>query len=412
MTASDRREFLQQSAAGLASMAIVPELEDAARIWHPHRAVNVAVVGAGRQGREILAELSRFENVNVVAVVEPDARRRRRGIRRTKGAAEYADWKEMLGKHGDVTAAFVATPTHLHRDVALGFLEAGKHVYCEAPMASTVEDLRAMAKAAVGAKSKFQVGHHARSNPVYKLARSFYRSGSIERLVSMRCQSHRKSTWRVVSSDKVKERAFNWRLYSETSSGLPGEVGSHLVDTLHWFTKKTPRSVRGMGATLLHRDDREVPDTVLCTFDYGDGINLVLDATLANSYESEHALLCGTMGTIKLAGRYGWLFKEADAPVQGWEVYANRQQFHDEQGITLIADATKLASQGKLKEGIGLPHPELHYAVERFLQSCEEDKPVCCTALDGLRAGIIGVKAHEAVASGQEVALPEDLFKV
>jgi hypothetical protein len=50
------------------------------------------------------------------------------------------------------------------------------------------------------------------------------------------------------------------------------------------------------------------------------------------------------------------MFKEADAPTQGWEVYANRQQFHNDEGITLIAGATKLAEQGKLKEGVGLPH--------------------------------------------------------
>ena len=50
------------------------------------------------------------------------------------------------------------------------------------------------------------------------------------------------------------------------------------------------------------------------------------------------------------------------------------QQFHDEQGITLIADATKLAAQGKLKEGIGLPHPELYYGLERGLVRADRDR--------------------------------------
>ena len=49
------------------------------------------------------------------------------------------------------------------------------------------------------------------------------------------------------------------------------------------------------------------------------------------------------MGTIKMAETFGWLFKEADAPTQGWEVYASREKFHSEEGITLIADASQNA---------------------------------------------------------------------
>ena len=73
-----------------------------------------------------------------------------------------------------------------------------------------------------------------------------------------------------------------------------------------------------------------------------------------------------------MAWSHGWMFKEADAPTQGWEVYANRQQFHNDEGITLIADATKLASQGKLKQGVGLPHDSLYYSLFDFLKAISE----------------------------------------
>ena len=71
-------------------------------------------------------------------------------------------------------------------------------------------------------------------------------------------------------------------------------------------------------------------------------------------------MFCGSNASIKLAWTAGWMFKEADAPTQGWEVYANRQQYFNDEGITLIADATKLASQGKLKEGIGLQNDSIY----------------------------------------------------
>ena len=412
MSPSDRRTFLQSAAGIAAGMAITPDPQVLGAVYRPPTAVTVGVIGCGPQGREILSELAKFEDVNVAGVCDLDSRRLRRAVRRTKAAKGYADWKEMMAKDPSIQAVFVATPTHLHKDIALGLLESGKHVYCEAPMASSVADLKAMAAAAKGAKTTFQVGHPARSNPVYKLARSFFRSGSIDDVVSLQGSWHRKTSWRTPTQDASKEKAMNWRLYKETSSGLPGEVGSHLYDALHWFTKRVPTSVSGQGSTLLYDDGRQVPDTVLYRFAFDDGVTLVVEATLANSFGSSHILLNGTMGTIKLAGRHGWLFKEADAPVQGWEVYANRQQFHDERGITLIADATKLASQGKLKEGVGLPHPELYYGVERFLASVSEGKPVACTAEDGLRAAAIAIRAHEATLANGTVEIENDLFKV
>ncbi|MAG56660.1 MAG: hypothetical protein CMJ83_10255 [Planctomycetes bacterium] len=412
MSSTDRREFLHSAAGLAAAAAIVPSAAELEAVWRPRRAIDVAVIGGGRQGRDILAELAKIEGVNVAAVCELDKRRLRRALRRTTGAKGYSEWNKMLAAHAGVTAVFVATPTHLHKDVVIGLLRAGKHVYCEAPMASTIDDAKAIAKAGLSAKTTFQVGHYARANPVYKLARSFYRSGSIETLISARCQWHRKTTWRLATSDASREKVLNWRLYQATSSGLPGEFGSHWFDAIRWFTRKTPVSVRGVGSTMLHNDGREIPDTVLCQFDFGEGVSMLFDATLANSFGSRHALLNGTMGTIKLAGRHGWLFKEADAPVQGWEVYANRQQFHDESGITLIADATQLAAQGRLKDGVGLPHPELHYSLERFLQSATEGKPVCCTALDGLYAAAVSIKAHEAVLANAEIKIDPSLFKV
>jgi predicted dehydrogenase len=132
-------------------------------------------------------------------------------------------------------------------------------------------------------------------------------------------------------------------------------------------------------------------------------------ASLANSYEGRYEVLYGTNAAIKLAWSHGWMFKEADAPTQGWEVYANRQQFHNDEGITLIADATQLASQGKLKEGVGLPHPSAYYAVSDFLRACAGGGAVPVTAEDALAATAVGIAAHEAVKSGRTVEITQEM---
>ena len=105
------------------------------------------------------------------------------------------------------------------------------------------------------------------------------------------------------------------------------------------------------------------------------------------------------------------MFKEADAPTQGWEVYANRQQILNDVGITLIADATQLASQGKLKDGVGLPYSSLYYGLSDFIKSVVDGKAVATSAEEGMRTAIVSILTNQAIASGSEVAIPADLLK-
>lgn len=399
--AIERREFLIQTAGALGAMAILPEHALAGRAFAGEQ-IRVGVIGTGRQGRAILAELAKLEAANVVAIADIDEARLRAGVRRARGAEGYSGHRELLEKAA-VDAVFVATPTHTHREVAGDAAGAGVHVYCEAPMAQTADDCASLVRAARESTKVFHVGLPARSNPVYQLARTFYRSDAVRDLVGMRAQHHRKTSWGAPGGD-------NWRLDPEQSVGLAGELGTPQFDVFHWYTGKYPRKVRGYGGVRHWRDGREVADTVALQLAFDDGAVLQYDATLANSYGGIHEVLHGSNAAIKLAWTHGWMFKEADAPTQGWEVYANRQQFHRDEGITLIADATKLASQGKLQEGVGLPHEPLYYAVADFLQSCVEGSPAVVGAEEGMRATVVGILADRAVRTGEEVEIsPEAL---
>ena len=159
----------------------------------------------------------------------------------------------------------------------------------------------------------------------------------------------------------------------------------------------------GHGDIRLHDDGRSVHDTIACTLIFEDGAALQYGATLANSYNGTHELFHGSNAAIKLAWSHGWMFKEADAPTQGWEVYANRQQFHNDEGITLIAGATKLSEQGKLKEGVGLPNTSLYYALENWLYAIAGNAEVACPIGEAVRATAVGIAAHRATRDGTSV---------
>lgn len=408
---TDRRTFLGKTATAVAGLSILPA-GSLAFDFSQRAPVRVAVIGAGRQGRGVLGELAKFEGVELVALCDTDQRRLDSGIRRTRGAEAYSSHKALLDKAKSFDAVCIATPTHTHREVATDAMTAGVHVYCEAPLEATVEDAAALTKAARESSKVFQVGLHARSNPVYRLARSFFRSDAVRGLVSVHGQNHRKTSWRVPANDPAREKTLNWRLDPAVSLGLAGEWGTHQFDTVHWFTGRYPVSVRGSGSVRLHEDGREIADTIACQLAFKNGTVMSYDATLANSYGGRFETLFGTNAAIKLAETHAWMFKEADAPTQGWEVYANRQQFHNDEGITLIAGATKLADQGKLQEGVGLPHPPLYYALGDFLKSVSEGAKVACSAEEGYRSTVVGIRAAQAVATGEEVEIAESDMRV
>jgi predicted dehydrogenase len=405
-----RRDFLVQAASVVGAMALMPDVLPAAPVIRG-APMRVAVVGLGRQGRAIIAELGKIEATSVAALCDSDPSRLEAGVRRSNGAAGYADHRALLEKAADFDAIIIATPTHLHKDIVLAALAAGKHVYCEAPLAHTIEDAEAIAKAARGSKSIFFSGLDARSNPVYALARGFFRTDAVRDTVSLHARWHQKNSWRIPASEPAREKAFNWRLDKELSIGLPGELGTIQIDVFNWYTEKFPVRVMGAGSIRFHKDGREVHDTTAATFVYPDGLTLTLEHTLANSYQGRFEVLHGSNAAIRLAATHGWMFKEADAPTQGWEVYANRQQFHRDEGITLIAGATKLAEQGKLKEGVGLPNSPLWYALADFVRSVTEGKPPASSAGDGFRATAMGILANRAITTGSVIEIDPKMLQ-
>lgn len=412
MSGIDRRDFLVQSAGALSALALLPSVGMAFPTFRG-AATSIGVIGVGDQGRSALAELAKIEQANVVAICDTDDGRLKAGLRRVRGVQGYATHQEMLEKHPEISAVIIATPTHTHRAIAEDAVRAGKHVYCEAPLAYTIEDCQAIVEAARGSEKVFQAGLQGRSNPIYKLARTFFVTDSVRDLVSLYGQCNQKSSWRQPAPTPEQEKARNWRLDPALSHGLAGELGPHQFDVFHWYTGRYPVRVFGTGGIRFWEDGRpaEMPDTIALTMMFEDGSTLQYGATLANSFGGKHEVLFGSNAAIKLSWGHGWMFKEHDAPTQGWEVYANRQRFYDDEGITLIADATQLASQGKLKEGVGLPNSSLYYALADFIKSVTEGTPVACSADEGLRATVVGIKADEAVRGGGLVEIDSALLR-
>src|SRR5438552_3010246 len=288
--------------------------------------VKCAVVGLGAWGREILATLSRLKTAELVAVCDTYPVSLKRAASSAPKAQGMEDYRRILDDK-EVRAVIVGTPTHKHREIVIAALQAGKHVYCEAPLAHTIEDARAIALAAKAARKQvFQAGLQTRSNAQRRFLLDFIRTGATGKTVKAHAQWHKKQSWRATSASADREKELNRR----TSVGLVGEIGIHQIDTLAWFLNAQPVSVTGFGSLVQWRDGRDVPDTVEAVFEFPEGVRVTCEGTLANSFDADYELLYGTDAAIMTRGNKAWLSKEVDSPLLGGEGYAQKDQSYKE----------------------------------------------------------------------------------
>lgn len=401
--------------------------------------IKVAVIGLGLWGREILSTLGRLPQAEVAAVCDTYAASLRRAGNAAPGATQTADYKTILDNK-DIKAVVIATPTHQHKDIAVAALKAGKHVYCEAPLANTMEDAREIAKSAKSfPKQIFQAGFQLRADPERNYVFPFLRSGAIGKAVLARAQWHKKESWRAASANPEHEKELNWRLSKETSIGLAGEIGAHQIDQTSWYLSAQPVSAIGFGTIALWKDGRDVPDTVQAVIEYPDNVRLMYDATLADSFEAEYEVYYGTFAAIMVREDRAWIFKEVDSPMLGWEVYGKKEAFHAETGYVLTADATKTTSLGTGSTDTAPTNTPLFYslqtflansndltaAIEDFIASYGADDPnalveqiskmprkAAAGYLEGFRATVTAIKVNEAIVTGQRIVFKPEWFEL
>jgi predicted dehydrogenase len=193
-----------------------------------------------------------------------------------------------------------------------------------------------------------------------------------------------------------------------------GEVGIHQLDLMSQYLGTRPSAIVGSGGLAAWRDGRETPDTASCLVDFGKTRGTVR-ATLASSFGGAYTIFQGNNSSLLLKETRGWLIKEADSPLLGWEVYARKESVHDEIGIAMVADATKLLQAGK-EPGKDAPlepeKPALVDAFESFIKSIRTGAPSVCGPADACAATVAALHANAAVLGNSRIDLRPDDYRI
>jgi predicted dehydrogenase len=420
-----RRSFLNSSGLVLGAWVgerlaraeeLIPKAEAPRRFSFepPVAPVNCAVIGLGDQGREILRALSTVPGAVVRAICDRHRPADKRALELAPKAKATTDYRRLLDDK-EVRAVWVATPSHLHKDIVLAALAADKHVYCEAPMAHTIADAKAIAIAARKVPDQvFQVGLQRRANLLDMHVFTLLRLGVLSRLSLLRAQNHRRTSWRRADRTCERQVELDWRLDEALSPGLAGEIGIHQFDLVSWYLRKRPLSVTAFGGVTAWPDGRKVPDLIHATLDYGKGLHLVYSASLGNSFGGGTETFLGSEGTILIQNDHAWLIKEADASAQDWEIYATREAVGSDVGLVLVANASKLLQEAQNPTKLQNVDTKgaLTYACESFLQAIRSGIRPAADAQDGLDATVVALTVNEAVRTGTTITFRKEWFDI
>lgn len=186
-TAASRRQFIKTTAAAVAAFNIVPRhVLGGPGFVPPSEKVNIAIVGAGGQGRTNVRALFQVDNAQIIAVADPaesfslenfyfkgmggrlpiKAEIEKNYAAKTPNfrCSDYVDFREMLDKEKSIDAVLCATPDHLHAYVSAYAMRAGKHVYCEKPLTHNIWEARHVAKVAQETGVATQLGSQGHSS--------------------------------------------------------------------------------------------------------------------------------------------------------------------------------------------------------------------------------------------------------
>ena len=375
--------------------------------------VGCAVIGLGEQGRAILTALGNAAGANVLRICDTYEGTHDRAIELAPKATFSTDAQEVFADPA-VQAVWICTPTHLHKDLVLAALKAGKHVYCEAPLAHTIDDARIIAHAAIAAKDLvFHSGLQQRNDPQHLHVFKFVRTGALGEIATCRAYYHKRTTWVRKAATDERETALNWRLDPKLSLGLAGELSIHQFDVASWYLKSLPTAVYGAGSIRDKKAGDAVNDTVQAIMEFPNGINLSYDASLVNSFEGTAETYLGTQAGILIRDYRAWMFKQYDSIAKGWEVYAFKEKVGEDLGIALVADATKILAEDKEpseNREIDPKRTALVTSSEAFMDAIRGKTPSACDALTGFRATVVAITANQAITENKRIAFQPEWF--
>ncbi|HUJ21073.1 MAG TPA: Gfo/Idh/MocA family oxidoreductase [Bryobacteraceae bacterium] len=339
----DRRTFLQTGGAALAAgfLNLNP------RALGANEKIALALIGGRNQGKhDALGAIKQGAVIKTFCDID-DAILAKTGAQLQEAQGKRPDFVKDFRRvldDKDIDGVIIATPDHWHANITIPACQAGKDVYIEKPLSQTIHEGHLMRDAARKYNRVVQVGTQRRSMEHFKSAVEYVASGKLGKICLIKA-------WMCQVRDTIgnppdgtppagadydvwlgpaPKRPFNpnrfhynWRFFWDYGNTELGNQGVHMLDVAMWAIEAMrgldhclPKRVSGASGIYWLNDAKEVPDTQVLTYDYGD----FMLAWELRSFAQHHPVE-GTEGATAFYGTDAALVADDD---EGWTVYDKR----------------------------------------------------------------------------------------
>jgi UDP-N-acetylglucosamine 3-dehydrogenase len=329
--------------------------------------LRIGVIGLGWFGEIHCDAIIGIPNLELAALCTRTESRlgelaKKLGVKKT-----YTDYRKLLADP-DIDAVSIVTMWDQHTEPTISALEAGKHVFLEKPIASTVDDCRKIIAAAAKAKGVLQIGHICRFNPRYRAAKQAIDEGRIGKIVSLASRRNIPAAWTPTILNKI--------------GPIVGDA-IHDTDLMLWFTGD--RVVSAYAQTVSVRGLKH-PDIGQTMYRFAGGATATLETVWCMPEKTPYDI----DERMNIIGTEGFMQVQDTFPNLG---IAGKDKFHS-------PDTT----YWPMFEGVrgGALREELAYFANCALKGI---KPAIGTPEDGMAALEATLAAEESARTGDVVRI-------
>ena len=290
----DRRKFMGTAAGAAGLMIISPRL---VRGTAANSAVRVGLLGCGGRGGADATDLAETGSARVVALADlfedqlQNAKKHFDGLAQSKGHAGVDRSQMFLGPKAyeqiagskEVDAIVITTPPYFHPQHLEAVVAAGKHVYCEKPVAVDVRGAKRVIETGKRAEGRLSldVGFQIRNAPPFVELANRVHAGALGTIACGEAYYYGTTLDRPEwpNASPVERRIRNWVWDRVLSGDIIVEQNIHAIDVCNWMLQAHPVKAKGMGGRKVRTDPGDVYDHFNVVFCYPGDVHVTLNST-------------------------------------------------------------------------------------------------------------------------------------
>ncbi|MFC1719481.1 Gfo/Idh/MocA family protein [Candidatus Poribacteria bacterium] len=328
--------------------------------------LGIGLIGCGSWGKRLANMVTRLDGAGMVAV-QDRAFSTAQELGDSLGVPAYPTYQELLNDT-EVGAVLVVIPHSLHEEVCVAVAEAGRHIFCEKPLAINVQQCYRIIDAAEKHRLKLMCGQVTRLYPIYARVAEIVESGRLGDLAAANLSS-------LTHIDRV-----SWWARSETMGALLHSPGVHIIDYL-LFVCGRATSVNAVESRVRVQKGVDYQDSVFLQVEFENGSIGGIQSTVSCLTPDQHGHIIGTLGSLRFdPGR-------RLIEIAAWDGKKERIDVE--------------LPRGQTRTDIGV-----RAELQNFVDWITHDAEPILTGWDGLRAVEIIDAAYLSIAEKRSIQLP------